>query len=236
MSGHSHFATIRRQKETKDAAKGKIFSKMGRAISIAVKEGGGPDPNSNFKLRVVIETARAANMPKANIDRAIENAAATENVEEIMYEGFGPGGVGVLVAVATDNRNRTAQELKNVKERVGGSLAGPGAVSYDFEPKGFMLVTVQGDKDAEMLKLIDLGVEDLNEAEDGIEVYTPPTKLFEIKKILEDAGIIVKSAELIQKPKTLIPVKAEIVEKVLAFLETLEDQDDVQKVYTNADI
>src|SRR3990167_7017413 len=136
MSGHSHFSTIKRQKAANDAVKGNLFSKMARSIMLAAK--GGADPDMNFKLRVEIDKARAASMPKENIERAIAKATTeAANLEEITYEGFGPNGVGVLVEAATDNKNRTAQEMKNVFEKAGGSLAGPGAVSFNFEHKGF---------------------------------------------------------------------------------------------------
>lgn len=183
MSGHSHYATIKRQKESKDAARGNIFSKLTRAIQIAVKTGGGPDPDSNSKLRVVMEKAGAANMPKENIERAILKASSeAENVEEATYEGFGPSGVSIIVVTATDNRNRTGQELKNLFERAGGSLAGPGAVSFNFENKGFMLVQKTANPESQILTLIDLGVEEVEETEDGIEVYVSPDKLSQMRK------------------------------------------------------
>ncbi len=142
MSGHSHYATIKRQKGMKDAAKGKVFSKMGRAITIAVKSGGGiSDPNANYKLRMAVDAARAVNMPKENIERAISKAAGhSQSLDEIIYEGFGPGGVGIIVEAATDNRNRTAQEIKNIFERGGGNLGGPGSVAFNFDPKGLIVV------------------------------------------------------------------------------------------------
>lgn len=235
MSGHSHFATIRRQKEANDAAKGKIFSKMGRAISIAVKEGGGGDPESNFKLRIAIEAARAANMPKANIERAIENAASAEDTEQITYEGFGPGGVQIMAEVSTDNRNRTAQEMKNLFEKSGGSMGGAGSVSFNFEPMGLIFVAPKKSKDEDLLELIDLGVDDVVEVSDGIEIYVAPTKLFEEKKKIEDAGFSVISAELIQKPRTTMEISnAALREKITKLLEDFEDHEDIHKVYTNA--
>ncbi|MEK7497423.1 MAG: YebC/PmpR family DNA-binding transcriptional regulator [Patescibacteria group bacterium] len=235
MSGHSHFATIRRQKEANDAAKGKVFSKMGRAISIAVKEGGGGDPESNFKLRIAIETARAANMPKANIERAIENAAAAENTEQIMYEGFGPGGIQIMAEVSTDNRNRTAQEMKNIFEKGGGSMGGAGSVAFNFEPKGLLFVAPKKSKDEDLLELIDLGAEDAVDASDGTEIYVAPTKLFEEKKKFENAGFSVISAELVQKPRSTMEITDPALrEKISKFLEDFDDHDDIHKVYTNA--
>lgn len=237
MSGHSHFATIRRQKEANDSAKGKVFSKMAKIIAVAVREGGGPDPDSNYKLRVAIETARGVNVPKDNIKRAIEAAASVGNLEELIYEGFGPGGIQVMVEALTDNRNRTAQEIKNAFEKSGGTLGGPNSVGFNFEKKGFILVNKVGDPEEQMLKLIDLGADDVNEVSDGIEVYTAPTKLFETRKAIESAGYTVTTTELIEKPKTLQTIdNPETARKIMDFLDVLEDHDDVKKVYINADI
>ncbi len=235
MSGHSHYATIKRQKESKDAAKGNVFSKLARAITIAAKAG--PDPDSNFKLRVEIDRARASNMPKENIERALRSAQDKQDLEEMEYEGFGPGGIAVIVNVATDNKNRTAQEIKNLFERAGGSLAGPGAVSFNFEPKGFMLLEKSSDPESQMLQLIDLGVEDVEEKEDGIEVYTAPDKLGEIRKKLEEAGFVIKETELYMKPKTPLAITdPNTASKAMNFLNLLEEHEDVQKVYTNLNI
>lgn len=236
MSGHSHYATIHRQKEAKDAARGNIFSKLAKAITIAAR--GAPDPNSNFKLRVEVERARAANMPKDNIERAISRAqAAGEQLDEGAYEGFGPGGISVIVETATDNRNRTGQEIKNLFERVGGSLAGPGAVSYNFQSRGFLLVEKNKDSQEQMLSMIDMGVEDVTESEDGIEVYVAPDKLSEIRKKFDDAGFTVSETELSMKPVNLQKLTdSKEIEKAMNFLESLEEHDDVQKVFTNLDI
>jgi len=236
MSGHSKWATIKHQKAANDAARGKLFSKLVKAIQIAVKTGGGTSPDTNPKLRVAIDAARAANMPKDNIDRAISRASGeAANVEELTYEGFGPEGVGVLVQVATDNRNRTGQEIKNLFERSGGSLAGPGSVSHNFEPKGYILIEKKPDSDAQMLELIDLGVEDVEASQEGIEVYTGPTTLFDLREKLEASGHKVLQTELIQKPKTHLDLKGESSDKVLKLLDSLDDHDDVQKLFTNAD-
>lgn len=236
MSGHSHYATIKRQKEAKDAQKGKIFSKLAREIAIAVKAGG-PDPNANYKLRIVIEKAHSVNMPKSNIERAITSGSGGEAVDEVTYEGFGPSGIAVIVQTATDNRNRTAQEIKNIFERAGGSLAGPGAVSFNFENKGFLLIEKTSDPEAQILKLIDLGVEDVEETSDGIEIYVSPDKLSELRKKVEEAGFKVKETEIYMKPKSYMTLKSsEDVKKALSFLETLDDNDDVQKVFSNLDI
>lgn len=238
MSGHSHYATIKRQKEANDAARGQVFSKLAKEITIAVKTGGGGDPNSNYKLRMIMDKARAVNMPKDNIERAISHATSSaEAIEEVSYEGFGPAGIAVLVSAATDNRNRTSQEIKNLFDRAGGRLGGPGSVSFNFENKGFLLVEKAPEVESQMLKLIDLGAEDVNETEDGIEVYVAPEKLGQTKKALEDAGFSVKSAELTFEAKNYQTVtEANQAKKVMAFLDSLNDHEDVRSVYSNVDI
>lgn len=238
MSGHSHYATIKRAKEANDSARGKVYSKLAREITIAVKQGGSTDPDFNYKLRMVIDKARAANMPKDNIERALaKGGSGAESLEIMTYEGFGPAGVGVIVEAATDNRNRTAQEIKNIFDRAGGNLAGPGAVSFNFESRGLILIEKQADVETQMLSLIDQGVEDMEETEDGIEAYVAPDKLREIREKLEAAGFTIKSSDLIMKPKTFVTVSnSSEASKVINFLDTLNDQDDVQKVHANLDI
>lgn len=237
MSGHSHYATIKRQKEAKDAARGQIFSKLAKAISVAVKTGGGANPETNYKLRVAIDKAKAANMPKANIERAISKGTGGGTLEEVTYEGFGPGGIAIIVEAATDNRNRTVQEIKGFFERGGGNLAGPGAVSFNFEPKGLLVIKKKKDTETQMLELIDLGVEDIDEVEDGLEIYVEGNKLGETKKVLEKGGFEVISSELVQKPKALQTVPDEkTAAKALAFLNNLENHEDIQKVFANLDI
>jgi YebC/PmpR family DNA-binding regulatory protein len=237
MSGHSHYATIKRKKEVSDAARGKVFSKHVRAIAVAIKVGGGPDPNINSRLRFAIEQAKADNMPKSNVDRALNKASEVGNLEEMTYEGYGPEGVGVVVTTATDKRNRTTQEIKNIFEKGGGSLSGPGAVSYNFEPKGFLVVKKTNDPDSQMLSLIDLGVEDVEETDDAIEVFVAPDETTNVKEELENNGFKVISFKLIQKPKTLVTISnPQKAKQLLKFLETLEDQEDVQDVFANIDI
>src|SRR3989344_2036346 len=226
MSGHSHYATIKRQKEAKDAARGNLFSKLARAITIATKSGGGPDPDSNFKLRVVMDAARAANMPKENIERAISKASGPETLEEVTYEGYGPSGVAVVVEAATDNRNRTGQEIKNIFERGGGSLAGPGSVAFNFEPKGLILLKKANKVEEQMLKLIDVGVDDIQETDDALEVYVSPDKLSEIRTKLIDQGYDITTSEIIRRAKNFQIVEdPSAAKKVLDFLEVLEEQD-----------
>ena len=236
MSGHSHFATIKRQKAANDAVKGNLFSKLARNIMIAAK--GGADPDMNFKLRVEIDKARAASMPKENIDRAIAKATTeAANLHEVVYEGFGPGGISVIIEAATDNKNRMAQEIKNIFDKNGGNLAGPGAVSFNFVSKGFMLVKKAADPETQMLQMIDLGIEDATDTPDGIEVYTAPDKLgIERKKFLE-TGFELIETELIMKPLNLQAVNdAVLAAKALKFLDSVNDLDDVSKVFSNIDI
>lgn len=235
MSGHSHFATIKRQKGLKDAAKGNIFGKLSKNISIAIKSGGGTNPDMNFKLRIAIDKAKEFNMPKDNIDRILKSAESKmENIEEITYEGFGPHGVGVLVEVVTDNKNRSAQEFKNIFEKAGGNIAGPGAVSYNFEHKGYLLIKKADDVDTQTLSLIDLGVEDIEDTEEGLEVLVNPDQLKIEKTKIEEAGFTIIRAELRMVPKNYVEITdSSHIEKVTNFLESLEDHDDVQKVYSN---
>jgi len=235
MSGHSHFATIKRQKGLKDAAKSNTFGKLSKMISIAIKSGGGVNPDMNFKLRVAIDKAKEFNMPKDTIDRILKNASERmDNIEEISYEGFGPFGIGVIVESATDNKNRTAQEMKNLFEKGGGSLGGPNSVSYNFKDFGFLLVEKNNDPDSQTLELIDLGVEDIEVADDGLEVFTLPDRLKEVKEKIEKAGFKILKMELTKLPKNYIEIIDEDkLNKIQNFLDSFEDHDDVQKVYTN---
>lgn len=237
MSGHSKWSTIKRQKEVNDQAKGKIFSKLVNAISVAVKTGGGADPETNHKLRMAIDTAKAANMPKQNIDRAIEKASSGgEFLEEVMYEGFGPEGVGILVEAATDNRNRTGAEIKNIFEKRGGNFGTPGSVSFNFEKQGFLLIQKVEDVETQMLSLMDFDLLDLKETEDGIEIYVLANKLYETKINLEKQGFIIHQAELVQIPKTTLDISKGASVKLINLLEALEDHEDVQKVFVNAEL
>lgn len=238
MSGHSKWSTIKRQKEATDKKRGLIFSKLSKQISIAAREGA--DPEENFKLRLAMEKAKQANMPKANIKKAIVRGGGevgSGRWEEAVYEGYGPARVAVVVEVVTDNKNRTTSEIKNIFERGGGNLASPGAVAYQFEKMG--MVTIEKPKDVEkaILSIIDLGVEDVEEAEDAIEVYTRPERLDEVAKKLKEANFSVQDKELMMRPKLIVKISdKDKKEKILKFMETLEDHDDVEKVFANFDL
>ncbi len=237
MSGHSHFSTIRRTKEGKDAARGKIFSRHSKAIIIAVKAGGNADPDMNSRLRFAIDQAKADNMPKVNIDRLLSRASESGNIDEVVYEGFGPSGIMVIVEAATDNRNRTAQEMKSLFDKNGGNMGSPGSVSFNFDPKGLLVIQKDKDSEAQMLRLIDAGAEDIVEEEDALEVFVAPDKLGEMHKALETAGFTITRFELTRTPKTTQSIDdPQTVQKVLDFLDNFENHDDVQKVYANVEI
>ena len=200
MSGHSKWSTIKRQKGANDAKRGAVFTKVAREISIAARPGGG-DPDANYRLRLAIDKARSVNMPADNIKRAIDKATGggeAEQYEEIVYEGYGPGGVAVLVEAATDNRNRTAADVRSMFTKAGGQLAGSGAVAWQFEPRGLITVPRDGqDPDEVALAAIDAGAEDVDTDDDEpIEIYTTPGELERVRKALEGAGVPVESAEI----------------------------------------
>jgi YebC/PmpR family DNA-binding regulatory protein len=237
MSGHSKWSTIKRQKGANDAKRGQLFSKLAKAISIAAREGGA-NIDSNQKLRVAVDAARAANMPKANIERAIASAdREAADFKEVTYEGFAPGGLGLLIEAATDNRNRTGQGIKNILERNGGTLGDPGSVAFNFESKGLILLRKKRISEEAMLKLIDLGVDEVEETEDRVEVYTSPMELLSLKKSLKEMNLDPASVELVQKPKIVTKIKdARKAKKLLKLLEDLNDHEDVQKVYASFEI
>lgn len=239
MSGHSKWSTIKHKKELTDKKKGKAFSKVAKAISIAVKEGKGGDPQTNPRLRLAIEQARAVNMPKDNIKRAIERGLGKEgegNLETIIYEGFGPVKTMIIVECITDNKNRTTSEIKSFFERVGGGLGSPGSVSYLFQRKGMILIAKDKDVENQILKLIDLAIEDVEEAEEGLIVFTKPEDLSSFREQIEKSGFNIKKFNLEWFPKAPLIIKdVTTKEKIINFLNRLEEREDVQKVYCNAD-
>lgn len=240
MSGHSKWATIHRQKEANDAKKGAAFTKLANMITIAVKEGGGiGDPEKNFKLRLVVDKAREVNMPKDNIQRAIDRATGAGGLvlEEAVFEGFLQEGVGVLVQTLSDNKLRSQQFVREVLDKNGASMASSGAVSHGFTHKGELQVVFSGnaDSDTQQLALIDAGAEDFEDDESGgWFVWCDKSKLGEMKSALESAGFKVKSAELAMKPMLLVDVVDDVAKsKIETILEKLEDLDDVSHVWTN---
>jgi len=239
MSGHSKWAQIKRQKGANDAKRGAVFTKMGREIAVAARAGG-PDPDGNFRLRLAIERARAVNMPADNIKRAIERAAKGgegEQYEEIAYEGYGPGGVAVMVEAATDNRNRTAAEIRSMFSKAGGQLAGSGAVAWQFEARGVISVDREGvDPDEVALAAIDAGASDVEPEADPIEVYTELHDLESVRSALEAAGVRIESAETSMIAKQTVDVEPARARQVLRLVEQLEDLEDVQRVTVNLEL
>jgi len=236
MSGHSHWATIKHKKGATDANRGKLWSKLSRAIIIAARHGGG-DPNMNLKLRYAIDKARKVSMPKDNIERAIKRGTGEVEgltFEEITYEGFGPGGVAVLVEVLTDNRNRTNGEVRKIFERAGGNMGSAGSVGYLFERKGvFHIPAAAVDEDALLEKVLDAGADDLNRTGPSFEVTCDPTAFNKVREALEKAGLAVTDSELAQVAKAPVDADAETARKVLRLMEALDDHDDVQNVYSS---
>ena len=240
MSGHSKWANIKNKKEKTDAQRGKIFTKIGREIAIAVKEGGGADPANNSKLRDVIANAKANNMPNDNINRSIKKAAGegtAVNYEEITYEGYGPGNTAVIVQVLTDNRNRIAAEMRHIFDKSGGNLGASGCVGWMFDKKGVIVIerTALMDEDEVMMTALDAGAEDFVAQDDAFEVYTAPADFSAVREALEAADFTFLSAEVQMLPQNTVNITdAETVEKVEKFLERLDDNDDVQEVFHNA--
>jgi YebC/PmpR family DNA-binding regulatory protein len=240
MSGHSKWSTIKRQKGVTDAKRGAIFTKVAREISVAARQGGG-DPDANYRLRLAIEKARAVNMPADNIKRTIDKATGggeAEQFEEIVYEGYGPGGIAVLVEAQTDNRNRTAAEVRSMFTKSGGQLAGSGAVAWQFEPRGLISVSREGvDADAVTLAAIDAGAEDVDTNDDElIEIYTAPGDLESVRKALEAAGVAAESAESTMFARQTVDLDSSNARQALRLVELLEDLDDVQRVTANFEI
>ena len=240
MSGHSKWANIKNKKEKTDAQRGKIFTKIGREIAIAVKEGGGADPANNSKLRDVIAKAKANNMPNDNIMRSVKKAAGegnSVNYEEIVYEGYGPGNMAVIVNVVTDNRNRIAAEMRHIFDKSGGNLGNSGCVGWMFDKKGVIVIerTALMDEDEVMMQALDAGAADFVAQDDAFEIYTDPVEFSAVREALEGQGYEFISAEVQMLPQNTVDVSdAETVEKVARFLERLDDNDDVQEVFHNA--
>jgi YebC/PmpR family DNA-binding regulatory protein len=240
MSGHSHWAGIKHRKAAQDAKKGVAYQRLTKNIIAAAKAGGG-DPNANFALKVAIDRAKEGNVPADNIERAVKRGAGNlEGVtyEDVTYEGYGPGGIAVMVETSTDNRNRTAPEMRTLFTRVGGAIGEMGCVAWNFERRGVITVAGQGIDEDELLTVaIDAGAEDMNDSEEGFEILTEPSVLSGVAKAIKDAGYIVSDAEVTMEPKTTVQVKSkEEAEKMLNMVDRFEENDDVQNVYSNFEI
>jgi YebC/PmpR family DNA-binding regulatory protein len=241
VSGHSKWSSIKHKKGAADAKRGKLFSKLSKAIIVAAKEGG-PDPAGNLALQNAIEKARSYSMPKDNIDRAIAKGAGADsegaNFETVVYEGYGPEGVAVLVEALTDNRNRTASEVRHVFSRHGGHLGTTGAVAWQFERTGLVIVRADGvDEEALFFEAAEAGADDVNLDGSTFEVSAPPESLVPVRTALEAAGFPVESAGLAMIPKVTVAISDEgTAKKIVRLVEGLEEQDDVQDVYANFDI
>ena len=239
MSGHSKWANIKNKKEKTDAQKGKIFTKIGREIAIAVKEGGGGDPANNSKLRDVIAKAKAANMPNDNISRSIKKAIGdgnATNYEEVTYEGYGPGNIAVIVNCLTDNRNRIAAEMRHIFDKSGGNMGNSGSVSWMFDKKGQIVIerTALMDEDEVMMQALDAGAEDFIANDDAFEIYTSPNDFSTVREALEPNGYTFLTAEINMIPQNTTEITdQETIDKIERFLERLDDNDDVQEVFHN---
>lgn len=239
MSGHSKWSTIKHQKSIADAKKGKIFSKIAKAITIAVREGKSAEPENNPRLRLAIEQAKTVNMPKENIKRAIDRGlgkGSESALEAVVYEGYGPEKAALIIECITDNKNRTAAEIKSFFERFGGRLGAPGSVSYLFQKKGMILIVKEGDFESQALKLIDLGIDDFEESNGFVEVYTKVEKVEKLRQKIIESGFKIKESGLVYKPLNLLIIDdKEKKEKVLNFLNKLDEMDDVQRIFCNVD-
>lgn len=239
MSGHSKWSTIKRKKAATDTKRGQLFTKMGRELAIAAREGG-PDPDVNFKLRLIIDKARAANMPKDNVERAIRRGAGLERgeaLEEVTYEGYGPQGVALLVQVLTDNRNRSVADVRRVFSRHGGSLGESGCVAWQFDTKGYITIdTSKTDPDSVFEIAVEGGADDVVFGDDLIEILTAPSELHVVREALSTQDMPINSAELSRIPKTTLVLDEKGTLSNMSLIDALEDLDDVQQVYSNLEI
>jgi len=239
MAGHSKWANIQHRKKAQDAKRGKVFTRLIREITVAAREGGG-DPDSNPRLRLAVDKANGANVPKDNIERAIKKATGDlegASYEELRYEGYAPGGVAVMVNCLTDNRNRTVSEVRHAFNKHGGNLGTDGSVAFQFEKKGVITFAPGVGEDKVMEAALEAGAEDIVNHEDGaIEVLTEPEEFEAVRDGFRAAGLEFEEAEVTERPNNLIEVDADTGRKVLSFLDVLEDLDDTQNVWSNADI
>lgn len=244
MAGHSKWANIKHKKGKADALKGKVFTKLGRELIVAVKMGGGPNPDANFRLKIAVQKAKAANMPNDNIQRAIQKAAGEQdanNYEELVYEGYGPGGVAIMISILTDNRNRTAGDIRHIFAKNGGNMGETGCVGWMFKQKGVLTIekeTLSLSEDDLLLLALDKGAEDVKtDDEDVIEIFTDPADFQSAKEGLEEEGIEFSSAEVSMIPDTTVEVTdPEQARLLVRLMDYLDEHDDVQNTYTNFDI
>lgn len=238
MSGHSKWSTIKRQKALTDAKKGAAFTKLANAIAIAAR--GGADPTMNFALRLALDKARAVNMPTANMQRAIDRGSGKLGgaaIEEVTYEGYGPGGIAVIVECATDNKNRTYPDVRQAFTKNGGSLAEPGSVTFQFARKGVIRAGFNGDADEAMLAAIDAGAEDADVDDGELTIYTDPKALAQVRDALQAGGLTIKEAELTYVPNNMVEISdSDTARKAGNLFDALDELDDVSNVHTNADI
>ena len=240
MSGHSKWSTIKRKKGKADAARGKVFTRLIRELTLAARNGGG-DPAANPRLRTAIDNARANNMPNANIERAIKKGTGDipgEMIEEITYEGYAAGGVALLIETVTDNRNRTTSEVRHILTKLGGRMGEVGSVAYLFSQKGLIEVEKKEgvSEDDLMMIALDAGAEDVSDEGDSWEITTEPSAMAGVADALKEAGITPENAEVVRLPANTVPLDREAAGKVLRLVETLEDNDDVHRVSANFDI
>ena len=239
MSGHSKWSTIKRKKGAEDAKRGKLFTKVGRELAVAAREGG-PDPSVNFKLRLVIEKAKQVNMPKDNIARSIRRGAGLEKgeaLEEVVYEGYGPGGTALIVRALTDNRNRAVADIRRAFNRHGGNLGANGCVAWMFEQKGYVTVPLNGHDPDQLFELVvEAGAEDIVIGEDIVEIYSDVHDLQTVQESLSEADIEMDIAEMSLIPQTRVDLEPDKGIKVMGLVDSLEELEDVEKVYTNLNI
>src|SRR6187551_365884 len=239
MAGHSKWAGIKHKKAIVDARRGAQFTKLARAITVAAREGGG-DPDSNATLANAVQKAKDASMPKDNIERAIAKGtgegADAEAIETVLYEGYGPGGVALLIEALTDNRNRTGADVRHLLSKHGGNLGEPGSVAYLFDKQGVVVVDAQRWSEDDLIVAIDAGAQDIAQDDDVFEVLTAPADLAAVRTALEAAGIEIENAEVTQRPRTRVPLDEAHAGKLLRLIDALEDNDDVGAVHANFDV
>jgi YebC/PmpR family DNA-binding regulatory protein len=239
MSGHSKWASIKHKKAVVDARRGQHFTKLARAITVAAREGGG-DPDGNPALALAVQKARDASMPKDNIERAIAKGTGegvdADQLETVVYEGYGPGGVALLIEAVTDNRNRTGADVRHLLGKNGGNLGEPGSVSYLFEKRGVIVVDASRYDEDDLMPAIDAGALDIVRDDDVFEVITEPSDLAAVRRALEDSGVEVESADIAERPKSRVPVDEADAGKLMRLIDSLEESDDVAAVHANYDV